>query len=169
MCPWSLASASSILVLGLQRVCPWKGCPCPRIFLCPWPWPETLRPRLHLWLLRRGWSNGWVKKKGTNAPLILPSVLFLQKRFVVGLASYIILLSKSMIVTLPPTALAMITLLNGLWNAVFSYKHLSYCYGLQNRNKLMKTKFPRKTVFCADEFQMKTIRVNLFLVGGWSV
>ena len=32
MCPWCLAS--SILVLGLERVCPRKGCPWPRIFFC---------------------------------------------------------------------------------------------------------------------------------------
>ena len=31
MCPWSLALASSIPVLGLESVCPRKG--------CPWPWP----------------------------------------------------------------------------------------------------------------------------------
>ena len=51
LCPWSLAFASSIPVLGLERVCPWKGCPWPwpRIFLCPWPWPRALCPRLHLW------------------------------------------------------------------------------------------------------------------------
>ena len=30
LCPWSLAS--SIPVLGLERVCPRKG--------CPWPWPR---------------------------------------------------------------------------------------------------------------------------------
>ena len=33
LCPWSLALASSIPVLGLERVCPRKGCPWPRIFL----------------------------------------------------------------------------------------------------------------------------------------
>ena len=32
LCPWSLALASSIPVLGLERVCPQKGCPWPRIF-----------------------------------------------------------------------------------------------------------------------------------------
>ena len=32
MCPWSLALASSIPVLGLERFCPRKG--------CPWPWPR---------------------------------------------------------------------------------------------------------------------------------
>ena len=48
LCPWSLAS--SIPVLGLESVCPRKGCPWPwpRIFLCPWPWPRGLCPRLHL-------------------------------------------------------------------------------------------------------------------------
>ena len=47
----SLALASSIPVLGLESVCPRKGCPWPwrRIFLCPWPWPRALFPRLHLW------------------------------------------------------------------------------------------------------------------------
>ena len=33
LCPWSLALASSIPVLGLERVCPRKG--------CPWAWPRT--------------------------------------------------------------------------------------------------------------------------------
>ena len=53
LCPWSLALASSIPVLGLESVCPQKGCPWPWpwIFLCPWPWPRALCPRLHLWLL----------------------------------------------------------------------------------------------------------------------
>ena len=32
LCPWSLALASSIPVLGLERVCPRKG--------CSWPWPR---------------------------------------------------------------------------------------------------------------------------------
>ena len=32
LCPWSLALASSIPVLGLESVCPRKGCPWPRIF-----------------------------------------------------------------------------------------------------------------------------------------
>ena len=32
LCPWSLALASSIPALGLERVCPRKG--------CPWPWPR---------------------------------------------------------------------------------------------------------------------------------
>ena len=44
-----LALASCIPVLGLERVCSRKGCPWPRIFLCPWPWPRALCPRLHLW------------------------------------------------------------------------------------------------------------------------
>ena len=34
LCPWSLALASSIPVLGLESVCPRKG--------CPWPWPRIL-------------------------------------------------------------------------------------------------------------------------------
>ena len=52
---------SSIPVLGLESVCPWKGCllPWPRIFCVLgldhgfflWPWPRALRPRLHLWWL----------------------------------------------------------------------------------------------------------------------
>ena len=46
LCPWSLAS--SIPVLGIERACPRKGCPWPRIFLCPWPWPRALCHRLHL-------------------------------------------------------------------------------------------------------------------------
>ena len=32
LCPWSLALASSIPALGLESVCPRKGCPWPRIF-----------------------------------------------------------------------------------------------------------------------------------------
>ena len=32
LCPWFLALASSIPVLGLESVCPRKG--------CPWPWPR---------------------------------------------------------------------------------------------------------------------------------
>ena len=32
LCPWSLALASSVPVLGLKRFCPRKG--------CPWPWPR---------------------------------------------------------------------------------------------------------------------------------
>ena len=32
LCPWSLALASSIPVLGLESVCPRRG--------CPWPWPR---------------------------------------------------------------------------------------------------------------------------------
>ena len=50
LCPWSLALASSIPILGLERFCPRQGCPWPRIFLCPWPWswPRAMCPRLHL-------------------------------------------------------------------------------------------------------------------------
>ena len=32
LCPWSSALASSLPVLGLENVCPRKG--------CPWPWPR---------------------------------------------------------------------------------------------------------------------------------
>ena len=52
LCPWSLALASNIPVLGLESVCPRKGCPWPwpRIFLCPWP--RALCPRLHFcWIV----------------------------------------------------------------------------------------------------------------------
>ena len=45
LCPWSLAS--SIPVLGLEKVCPRKSCPWPQIFLCPWPWPRAFCSRLH--------------------------------------------------------------------------------------------------------------------------
>ena len=59
LCPWSLALASSISVLGLERVCPRKGCPWPwpRIFLCPWP--RALCPRLHFWWL-------WLHRKNAT-------------------------------------------------------------------------------------------------------
>ena len=46
LCTCSLAS--SIPVLGLERVCPRKSCPWPWIFLCHWPGPRALCPRLHL-------------------------------------------------------------------------------------------------------------------------
>ena len=38
------------LILGLERVCPRKGWPWPRIFVCRWPWPKALCPRLHIWI-----------------------------------------------------------------------------------------------------------------------
>ena len=50
LCPRFLALASTIPVLGLERVCPRKVGPWPRIFLSPWPWLRTLCPRLHLCL-----------------------------------------------------------------------------------------------------------------------
>ena len=37
-----------LCLFGLERVYPRKGCPWPRIFLCPCPWPRALCPRLHL-------------------------------------------------------------------------------------------------------------------------
>ena len=47
-CPWFLALASKIPVLGLERFCPRKGCPWlwpwPRIFLFPWFWPRASCP-----------------------------------------------------------------------------------------------------------------------------
>ena len=46
LCPRSLAT--TIPVLGLERVCPRKFGPWPRIVLSPWPWPRTLCPRLYL-------------------------------------------------------------------------------------------------------------------------
>ena len=46
-----MSLVSSIPVLGLESVCLRKGCPWPRIFLCPWLWPRALCPRLHLWFL----------------------------------------------------------------------------------------------------------------------
>ena len=50
LCPWSLALASSIPVLGLESVCPRKAVLGLGLgfFLCPWPWPRALCPRLHL-------------------------------------------------------------------------------------------------------------------------
>ena len=43
VCFWrALALVSLVLGLGLESVCPRKG--------CPWPWPRALCPRLHhLW------------------------------------------------------------------------------------------------------------------------
>ena len=43
LCPWSLALASSIPVLGLESVCPRKG--------CPWPWPRIFFVSLSLSLV----------------------------------------------------------------------------------------------------------------------
>ena len=40
LCPWSMALASSIPVLGLESVCPRKG--------CPWPWPRIFYVSLAL-------------------------------------------------------------------------------------------------------------------------
>ena len=65
LCPWSLALASSIPVLGLERVCPRKDCPWPRIFLCPWP--QALCPRLHLWYLVTSSNQTAVTSKASRA------------------------------------------------------------------------------------------------------
>ena len=53
LCPSSLALASSIPVLGLESVCPRKGCPWPWPFLgsLNLVWPRALCPRFHLWYL----------------------------------------------------------------------------------------------------------------------
>ena len=50
----TVSLASSIPVLGLERFCPRNGCPWRLgiglvFFLCPWPWPRALCPRIHLW------------------------------------------------------------------------------------------------------------------------
>ena len=60
LCPWSLALASSIPVLGLESVCPRKSCPWPwpRIFLCPWPWPRALCPQQRWSPRGRPWPRG---------------------------------------------------------------------------------------------------------------
>ena len=47
LCPWSLALASSIPVLGLESVCPRKGFPW------PWPWPRIFFVSLALALASR--------------------------------------------------------------------------------------------------------------------
>ena len=63
LCPWFLALASSISVLGLERVCPRKGCPCPwpRIVFCPWP--RALCSRFHFW-----WQ--WLHRKNARIRFI---------------------------------------------------------------------------------------------------
>ena len=57
LCPWPLAS--SIPVPGLERVCPRKGCPWPRIFLCPWPWALCHRLHLCFTLSLYFWMSSW--------------------------------------------------------------------------------------------------------------
>ena len=42
LCPWSVALASRVSVLG-------KAVLGLGFFLCRWPWPRALCPRLHLW------------------------------------------------------------------------------------------------------------------------
>ena len=51
LCPWSLALASNIPILGLKRACPREVGPWPRILLYSWPWFRTSCSRLHLWKL----------------------------------------------------------------------------------------------------------------------
>ena len=54
----TLAAVSLVLGLGLEHSCPWPrvGLSSERLFfalasdfLCLWPWPRALCPRLHLW------------------------------------------------------------------------------------------------------------------------
>ena len=49
--------------LGIERICPRKGCPWPwlRIFL--WPWPRTLCPQLHLCFAVCTTRTGSISKK----------------------------------------------------------------------------------------------------------
>ena len=43
--------ALSISVLGIKKVCPRRAVYLASdFFLCPWPWPRALCPRLHLWV-----------------------------------------------------------------------------------------------------------------------
>ena len=59
----TLAAVSLVLGLGLEHSCPWprEGLSSKRLslalaldfFLCPWPWPRALCPRLHLWHLQQ--------------------------------------------------------------------------------------------------------------------
>ena len=65
LCPWSLALASSIPVLGLERVCPRKGCPW------PWPWPRIFFVSLALALASSLVSS--------TPPLLTRSSLFLPR------------------------------------------------------------------------------------------
>ena len=55
LCPRSLAS--SVSVLGIEGVCPRKGCSWPRIFLCPWP--RALCPRLHFCQIHCWLCESW--------------------------------------------------------------------------------------------------------------
>ena len=52
---------SLVLGLGLEHSCPWpRECLSSKrlslasdFFLCPWPWPRALCPRLHLWQIQQ--------------------------------------------------------------------------------------------------------------------
>ena len=61
LCPWSLALASSIPVLGLESVCPRNGCPWPwpRIFLCPRPLASSLVFSTPPLPFRHNQNHGW--------------------------------------------------------------------------------------------------------------
>ena len=64
LCPWSLALASSIPVLGLERVCPRKG--------CPWPWPRIFFVSLALALASSLVSS--------TPPLLICGTIMMKKR-----------------------------------------------------------------------------------------
>ena len=67
LCPWSLALASSIPVLGLERFCPRKGCPW------PWPWPRIFFVSLALAL-----ASSLVSSTPPLVEAIVPSLVVHQ-------------------------------------------------------------------------------------------
>ena len=71
LCPWSLALASSIPVLGLERFCPRKGCPW------PWPWPRNFFVFLALALASSLVSS--------TPPLTFTYIKFFSKKYCSGL------------------------------------------------------------------------------------
>ena len=54
---------------GLEHSCPWpreglssEGLSLASDFLCPWPWPRALCPRLHIWLSNFGFQKlNWLQ------------------------------------------------------------------------------------------------------------
>ena len=95
LCPWSLALASSIPVLGLENVCPRKGCPW------PWPWPRIFfvslalalasslvssTPPLALTKLR--WENLWKLRSAIiSRPMRLQLITCHKKELLSSLCS----------------------------------------------------------------------------------
>ena len=87
LCPWSLALASSIPVFGLERVCPRKCCPWPRIFFVSLALASSLvssTPPLDstsdwaIWQLV--WNFCWsVLFKPSQVKFILPNVKSTQE------------------------------------------------------------------------------------------